>query len=133
MNVYLDASALVKRYVAESGSEAVRQTMQDARGWFTCRIGFVETVRAIALAAGESATRLMRSEWPAFGIVEVDQTLVEHAAALAAARDLPSLDALHLAAALLLRSDDLVLATWDRRLHAAAQGEGLNVLPEALA
>jgi len=40
-----------------------------------------------------------------------------------------SLDALHLAAAVLLPPADLVVATWDRRLHAAALAVGLRVLP----
>lgn len=118
--------------MAEDGSELVRQAMHEADGWFICRIGFVETVRAVALSAGRPATRPVREEWPAFGVVEVDQALAEHAAGLAIYRELGSLDALHLAAALLVRTDDLVFATSDRRLHAAAQAEGLSVLPERL-
>ena len=106
--------------------------MDDAGGWFVCRVGFVETARAVALAAGQEAAIGLRQEWPAFGIVEVDQDLVEHASALAVSRDLRSLDALHLAAALVLPQDDLVMATWDRRLHAAARSEGLGLLPTAL-
>ena len=106
--------------------------MDGAEGWYMCRVGFVETVRAVGLAAGGDATKTVRKEWPAFGIVEVDQALVEHAAALAIDRDLRSLDSLHLAAALVLPGDDVVLITWDRRLHAAAGAEGLRPLPETL-
>ena len=106
--------------------------MEEAEGWFICRAGFVETMRAIGLVSGARATRIVKDEWPAFGIVEVDQPLVEHAAALALARDLRSLDSLHLAAALVLPREDLVFATWDRRLHAAARAEGLELLPETL-
>ena len=106
--------------------------MQEADSWFICRTGYIETVRAVGLSAGRSATRPVREEWSAFGVVEIDQTLAEHAAALAIDRDLRSLDSLHLAAALLLRADDLVFVTWDRRLHSAAQAEGLTVLPETL-
>ena len=106
--------------------------MQQADGWFMCRPGFVETVRAVGLAAGERATHAVRDEWSSFGIVEVDQPLVEHAAALAVGRELRSLDSIHLAAALVLPGEDLVFATWDRRLHAAAVAEGLRVLPETL-
>ncbi len=106
--------------------------MANADGWYMCRAGFVETTRAVGLAAGASATKAFKDEWPAFGVVEIDQWLVEHAAALALERDLRSLDSLHLAAALLLPGDDLVLATWDRRLHAAARAEGLRLLPGAL-
>jgi predicted nucleic acid-binding protein len=122
----------VKRYVAERGSELVRETMQAAEGWYICRAGFVETVRAVGLVAGRRVTRVVREEWPSFGLVEVDQPLVEHAAALCLDRDLRSLDALHLAAALVLPGDDLTFATWDRRLHAAAGVEGLGLLPEHL-
>jgi uncharacterized protein len=123
----------VKRYVAEPESDVVREAMEDAGGWFMCRAGFVETFRAVGLAAGMRAARTVADEWPAFGIVEVDQALVEHAGALAIERELRSLDSLHLAAALVLPRDDLMFATWDRRLHAAAGREGLALLPGALA
>jgi predicted nucleic acid-binding protein len=106
--------------------------MDRANGWFMCRIGFVETVRAVGLSTGQAATEAVRQEWPAFGVIEVDQRLVEDAANLAIARELRSIDALHLAAALMLPRDDLLLSTWDRRLHAAAAAEGLALAPEKL-
>jgi predicted nucleic acid-binding protein len=106
--------------------------MDRADGWFMCRAGFVETVRAVGLTAGRTATRAVRQEWPMFGVIEVDQRLVEDAAELAVERDLGSLDALHLAGALVLPQVDLVLATWDRRLHTCAAAAGLQLIPEAL-
>lgn len=106
--------------------------MQQADAWYTCRIGFVETFRAVGLGAGRSATDALLEEWPAFGVVEVDPALAERAANLALEHDLQSLDALHLAAALLLPFEELQLATWDRRLHAAARASGLRVLPDAI-
>jgi hypothetical protein len=122
----------VKRYVAEPESDVVRDAMQAADGWFMCRVGYVETVRAVGLAAGRSVARTVRQEWPAIGVIELDQPLVERAAQLTLDFDLRSLDALHLAAALVLPGDDLVLATWDRGLHTAAASSGLSVLPQAL-
>lgn len=106
--------------------------MAQADGWYICRAGFVETVRAVGLAAGAPATEAFEDEWAAFGVVEVDQSLVEHAAALALRRGLRSLDALHLAAALVLPGEDLLFATWDHRLHAAAGREGLKLIPDPL-
>lgn len=106
--------------------------MGGADGWFICRVGFVETTRAVTLTSGRAAATALRAEWPAFGVIEVDQELVEHASTLAVKRELRSLDALHLAAALVLPQDDLVMATWDRRLHAAALAEGLGLLPTSL-
>lgn len=97
-----------------------------------CRIGFVETVRAVGLAAGERVAERFRSEWLAFTVIEVDQDLAEHASALTLASGLRSLDALHLAAALLLPAERTAVATWDRRLHRAAGDRGLRLLPATL-
>ncbi len=83
------------------------------------------------VVAGRRATKALKDEWLAFGVIEVDQPLVEHAAALAIDRDLSSLDSLHLAAALVLPRD-VVFSTWDRRLHMAASAEGLRPLPASL-
>lgn len=132
MNLYLDASALVKRYVAEPGSDTVRRAMADAEAWFMCRIGFVETYRAIGIAAGEHVAQRFEAEWAAFGSIEVDADLAEAAAGLAVASRLRTRDALHLAAALLLRDEDLLFAAWDERLRSAAGERGLRLLPEAL-
>lgn len=116
----------------EPGSDVVRAEMNRAELWFSCRIAFVETYRAIAAAAGAAIARGFSSEWPGFEVLEVDQELAERAAGLSMARDLRTLDALHLAAALLLPRDDLVIATWDRRLHSAARAENLALLPADL-
>ncbi len=97
-----------------------------------CRIGFVETLRAVGLSAGQTAAKTVREEWSAFSVIEVDQRLVEDAAKLAIDHELRSLDALHIAAALILPRDDLLLATWDRRLHTAAGAEGPALIPEGL-
>jgi uncharacterized protein len=130
--LYLDASALVKRYVAEEGSEALIEAMQDADGWAICRIGYVETARAINLAAGKAGLKRFVSDWSSFNVIEVDASLAERAVELTSTEDLRSLDALHLASALLITSDELTVATWDVRLHRAAQHRGLAVLPAEL-
>ena len=122
----------MKRYVAEDGSETIRDAMAHASGWFVCRVGFVETMRATTLAAGDRAASHFRDEWPAFGVIELDQRLAEEASRLTLEHDLRSLDALHLAAALVLPREALTVATWDRRLHAAAASLGLPVTPPEL-
>lgn len=97
-----------------------------------CRVGFVETVRAVGLAGGRAAAKSVTDEWPALAVVEVDQRLVEDAVRLAGAHDLRSLDALHLAAALILPRETLSFASWDRRQRAAASAAGLQLLPDTL-
>ncbi len=132
MNLYLDSSALVKRYVEEEDSDAVLAAMEDADAWSMCRIGFVETIRAVALAGGRKAVRKIEREWLSFDVIEVDRTLAEHAAELTLSSELRSLDALHLAAALVLPPESLTIATWDTRLHRAAREQGLATFPVAL-
>lgn len=122
----------MKRYVAEPGSDVVRDAMREASLWFTCRVAFVETYRAVNLEVGRKVAQTVVNEWPSFAVVDVDQQLVEAAADLTSRHPLRSLDALHLAAALFVTRDDVRVATWDRRLHAAARAEGLDVLPEAV-
>jgi uncharacterized protein len=130
--LYLDASALVKRYIKEDGSELVQSAMAAAHAWLMCRIGYVETVRAVGLAGGRRAIEKVEAEWLSFDVVEVDSELAEHAAELALSSDLRSLDALHLAAALVLPAKDVTVATWDTRLHRAARDRGLETLPTVL-
>ena len=130
--LYLDASALVKRYVEEDGSEELLGAMEDATAWSMCRIGFVETIRAVGLAGGRRAIKRVEGDWLAFDVVEVDRKLAEQAAELAISNELRSLDALHLAAALVLPREDLAVATWDVRLHRAARDHGLDAFPPAL-
>lgn len=130
--LYLDASALVKRYVKEEGSELVVRAMDAANAWSMCRIGYVETVRAVGMAGGRRAAERVEADWLSFDVVEVDSALAEHAAQLTLAAELRSLDALHLASALLLPAENLTVATWDMRLHRAARAKGLDTLPVAL-
>lgn len=130
--LYLDASALVKRYVEEKGSDLLLRAMDEATAWSICRIGYVETVRAVALAGGRRAVNRVEADWPSFDVVEVDAALAEQAAQLTLQAELRSLDALHLASALVLPSRDLTVATWDARLHDAASEHGLRTLPATL-
>ena len=132
MMLYLDSSALVKRYVQEEDSDAVLAAMEDADAWSMCRIGFVETIRAVALSGGRKAVRKIERDWLSFDVIEVDRALAEHAAELTLTTELRSLDALHLAAALVLPPQGLTIATWDARLHRAARAQGLATFPVAL-
>jgi predicted nucleic acid-binding protein len=130
--LYLDASALVKRYVEEEGSALVLRAMDGATAWSMCRVGYVETVRAVALAGGRRVVKRFEADWLSFDVVEVDSALAEHAAQLTLSAELRSLDALHLASALVLPPEGLTIATWDARLHRAARDQGLETLPATL-
>jgi predicted nucleic acid-binding protein len=107
--------------------------MSGVREWSMCRIGFVETARAVARGGRRSDLAEVERDWIHFDVIELDDALAGYAARLSIATGLRTLDALHLAAALSLSGDDVTFATWDARLHRAAREHGLRTLPAALA
>jgi predicted nucleic acid-binding protein len=130
VKLYLDSSALVKRYVDEQGSTAVRRRMGAADAWVVSQLTFVEMLRVIPNRS-EAAGRA-RAEWPRFDVIAISPAVCEAAVGLAERHRLRSLDAIQLASAIAVGPALLDLATWDRRLHAAALAEGFEVLPGAL-
>ena len=130
--LYLDASALVKRYVTEDGSDDVLEAMGEASALSMCRVGLVETVGAVAREGEKRDVKKVERDWLSIDVIEVDGELSKLAAQLAVSHRLRCLDALHLAAALSLPHSDLTFATWDRRLHRAAHEQGLTTLPATL-
>ena len=63
MSLYLDASALVKRYVREEGTDVLVRAMSGVREWSMCRIGFVETTRAVARGGRRSDLVEVERDW----------------------------------------------------------------------
>lgn len=138
---YFDSSALVKLVIDEHGSEQAAQLWDGADAVLTSRVAHPE-VRA-ALAASERGGRLdteahrqSEADWEglhqALRLVEVTPQLETDAADLAELHALSGFDAIHLASALTIAIAPVVVATWDARLHRAAQAVGLAVLPGQL-
>jgi uncharacterized protein len=130
--LYVDSSAVVKRYRDEPGSELAVAAMDAATALATSRITFTEVARALTLhdpeGAGAPVIDRWTRDWEEHEIVELDQGVATHAAALAAHHGIRSLDALHLASALALGGTPMRFATWDRRLADAARSVGLRVV-----
>ena len=69
--------------------------------------------------------------WRAIRPVELTPEVALDAGSLAHSRALSGADAVHLASALRC-GDDVVVATWDRRLHDGAFALGLAVVPATI-
>jgi predicted nucleic acid-binding protein len=144
MIVYLDASALVKRYVAEAGSGAVAQLLQEAKAVGSATISFVEVIAALAKATrlgeldrqeAEAAQIAFRGDWPDLMRLPASQSLLDRAADLAWQLGLRGYDAVQLAAAVSWQEaleTPVTLATFDRQLWQAARQSGLSVFPTDL-
>ena len=108
MIIYLDASALVKRYILEAGSAAVESLLEDAEMAGTSIISKAEVSAAICKAArigivdhrkASIAVKRFRAHWPDLFRLKVDSAVVENADLLSWEHQLRGYDAVHLACA----------------------------------
>jgi predicted nucleic acid-binding protein len=119
--IYLDTSAFVKLVWAEPESEVLSRflTRRPATPLVSSSLISVETRRAVQR---EDPSALARADLllTRVGRIGMTASLVESASRLPD-RSLRSLDAIHLATALLLRDDLDVFVTYDKRLATAAE------------
>ena len=144
MILYLDASALVKRYVMEAGSAEVSAAISRAAATATAFISRAEVaaalaraVRVNALTQEESlaALQVFRNDWVDLVRIQVTELVVARADALAWDHGLGGYAAVQLAAALVWQDalgEQVTLATFDRHLWAVAGSVGLAVYPADL-
>lgn len=142
MSVYVDTSALVKLFVAEDHSEAVREAVRGADGVVASHVTFVEAhaafarMRAGGRLEGEPHERVLAAFdelWADLVVVAISDRVVVRGAALARRHDLRGYDALQLACALELagRAETARFLSFDAQLEAAAAREGLGLLARA--
>ena len=144
MILYLDSSALVKRYVCEPGADETRAAIEAATV-----VGTVVISRAEVAAAMSKAVRMnvltrseawaclqaFRAEWDRFVQVQATQTVVARADALAWEQGLRGYEAVHLAAASVWQDNmarPVTCYTFDLGLWRAAQRVGLTAGPSDL-
>ncbi len=145
MVLYLDTSALLKRYVAEPESKNVLAKIDEARAIATALITRAEVAAALSRARRETridveeaqrAEQEFIEDWADFGRVPVTEELVGDAARLAWTRELRAYDAVQLAAAvkcqpILARfGENTVFGCFNNRLRQAARAEGLETWPD---
>jgi predicted nucleic acid-binding protein len=125
--VYLDSSALVKLLIDEPESDDLeRHLVGDDRRVWSSALARVEVTRAVSVAAliGRAGSEV-EARLRAWTLVAVTDAVLADAAALASAR-LRSLDAIHLASARAIPTDEFI--TYDERLAEAARGQGMTVV-----
>lgn len=136
--VYFDSSALVKLLVEEPGSDTAARLWDGCDIAVSSRLAYPEVCAALAAAGrnhdlDEEELASCRQAWEGFWMelrpVELTARVAAAAGHLAERRDLRGADAVHLASALEVGIPDLVMAVWDRRLHAGAIAERLSVAP----
>lgn len=141
--VFLDSSALVKRYADEPGSTVVRSLENGV----ACALARVEVPAAIwrkhrlsELDARGAAVLVEQFEWewfgdddsgPRFAVLAVSDTVLEEAARACARHGLRAYDSVQLGAAMVARDADPSIATFacfDRELADAARQEAFAIV-----
>lgn len=131
MRAYLDSSALLKRVIREPASDQLHATLRsfvaDGSSLVTSSLAWVEVSRALrrATALTSEVQPDVMTDVALSGVLErpigADVIALARRVAPVVMR---SLDAVHLATAILLEAD--VVVTYDRRLLAAAREHGLT-------
>jgi uncharacterized protein len=132
VSLYVDASALLKRYVDEADSEMAESLLRSDPSLVTGRHTIVEVRRNLArlldgrdLVAARSA---FVEDLEVLSIVELDEVTCEGAAAIAEVTGVRTLDALHLSAAQRVGGPAVPFLTLDVRQAQAARALGLTVV-----
>jgi predicted nucleic acid-binding protein len=141
MILYLDTSALIKKYFREDGSDSVISKWQEAIGIVTSSVAYAEALASIYRKQREAKfgndklgdlLNAFRCDWNSFIRVEVTDDLNEWIAKLVSRFPLRGFDAIHLASALIVKEtlqNEFLFACFDQRLLQAAQAAGLKTLP----
>lgn len=144
MILYLDTSALVKRYVMEASSPEVLALIAQADTVGSVVLTRVEMAATLAKAVrqkwierseAESAWEDFLEHWLSFARLSVTLASLERASRLAWEHGLRGYDAMHFSAALIWQEaleTPITLATFDRELWLAAEKTGMTVWPQAI-
>lgn len=144
MILYLDANALVKRYVAEPGSTEVAAIIRQADFVGSALISRAEIAAALAKAVrvgllsaedAWNALKAFRRDWPDIVRLAISDQIVVRADSLAWEYGLRGYDAIHLAVADVWQEglrQQVIFVSYDRLLWDVAVQTGFEVYPSDL-
>ena len=138
MILSLDTSSLVKLFLEEAHSDVVHGWAEQAEVLATSRVAYPEAMAALGRRWREgdldddsfgAIRAAVADQWEDFSILDLNE---KSAGDLAIEHDLRGFDAVHLAAAIDLRSSagtvPMSFSSFDTRLNKAAEAERLPVL-----
>ena len=128
----MDSSALVKLVAAEPQSDALFEFIADRSPVVSSALARVELLRAVK-RAGDREQHKQRAEQvlASIALLRIDDGILGQAARLEPLA-LRTLDAVHLATAMVLGADLATFVAYDRQLLEAARAQGLKVVAPGL-
>jgi predicted nucleic acid-binding protein len=132
MSLYVDTSALVRRYLHDRHRALVLDAMAGGDAWCASALVRTETQLALHRAAVSGRQqaelwRALRDEWEAFWVIPMDDRGMARAVEIGATYGVRIVDAIHLAAADRLPAPVRYL-TFDRQQIPAADALGFEVV-----
>ena len=126
--LYLDSSAIVKLVAPEPESAALVERLRSDPETVSSALAGVEVLRAVR-RAGSAAEKVSRAQavLDRIALVPIDTGVLRRASRMEST-DLRTLEAIHLATALMLGPEIAGLVTYDARLAQAATSAGLAAL-----
>lgn len=132
MSLYVDSSALLKRYIDEPDSDAADALLRSDPSLVTGRHTIVEVRRNLARLLAERdagpAKAAFMDDAQKLSLIELDAQTCELAAGIGELTGVRTLDALHLAAAQRVGGAAVPFLTFDLRQAQAARTLGLTVV-----
>ena len=130
--IYLDTSAVLKRYIDEADSEECEEILSNFQNFTTSNIGVTETIinlrRKLGVRENDIAVRLFKEDLAFFNIVNFSNEIGRDAVETSDGKNLATLDSIHIASALRFKSQDITFLTYDRAQGLAAKRNGLKTL-----
>lgn len=138
MILYLDTSALVKRYIREEDTDRVNEAWIQVQGVSASIIAYAEALAAFCRKTREGSlsrreytnvSHCFKGEYARMGCVYLTPQLNQLVEKILETHSLRSFDAIHLASALSMKlvGTEVVFACFDKSLNAAARREGLSL------
>jgi len=137
---YFDSSALVKRYVEETGTNFVKSILSGSGEIATSKLTYPEILSALMRKhrAGEIAKKLLQDivarfekDWYHILVLEFHNDLLQIVKSLIEKHPIKAADAIHLSSALWLKLSskiDVTFVASDLNLLKAAQAEKLQII-----
>jgi predicted nucleic acid-binding protein len=138
VKILIDASAIAKGLLREPDWDRAHGFLHGTDPLYASRLAYPETRSALTRARGTGRVKAedfralvatFDRRWRQIVVVELTERVARTAGDVAERYGLRAGDAVHLASALVLEDPELTLATWDRRLAAAASAAGVPVTP----
>lgn len=138
MILYLDTSAILKRYFQEPFSEELSAKWKKSKMIVTSAVAYAETMATIYRKKRETEldnktiqniVQTFKMDWSGFVRVEITEDLNEYIDKVVQKHPLRGFDAIHLASAWVIYERfprDFFFACFDQRLNQAAQIENFN-------